>query len=256
MKLNISDIQHFSLGDGDGIRTTVFFKGCNLHCPWCHNPETLSSATQILRFNNATETKICGTRMSVEEILDDVLSDKDFYEESGGGVTLSGGEVLLQADGAAVLAKQLCERGVHVIVDTAGNAPYGEFQKLNPYAAEYYYDLKAADAADYKAVTGGDFGLITDNMKRLLSDGKKVRARIPLIPEFNDSEEYSEKMCAVLREIGVKNVDLLPFHRLGSAKYKALGIPYAYAKRQPMPLRDAEKIAKIYNKYFQVKIEK
>lgn len=254
--LNISDIQHFSLGDGNGIRTTVFFKGCNLHCPWCHNPETLSSATQILRLNDAAGEKICGVSMNVEEILADVLTDKEFYDESGGGVTLSGGEVMLQSDGAAALAEQLYRRGVHVIVDTAGNVPYCEFEKINPYTSEYYYDLKAADAEDYKRTTGGDFNLITDNMKRLLSGGKKIRARIPLIPGFNASEEYSEKMCAVLRGIGIKNVDLLPFHRLGSAKYKALGIPYAYAGQPPMSLCNAEKIAEIYGKYFKTKIEK
>ena len=108
-RLNISDIQHYSTGDGDGIRTTVFFKGCNLRCPWCHNPETLSSLPQRLREGN--RERLCGRWMAVEEVLEEILWDVDFYRESGGGATLSGGEVLLQAAGAAELCRRLRERG-------------------------------------------------------------------------------------------------------------------------------------------------
>ena len=256
MKLNISDIQHFSLGDGDGIRTTVFFKGCNLHCPWCHNPETISPKTQVLHFPNELCEKVCGKEMTIDEIFEDILTDKEFYEESGGGVTFSGGEVLLQADGASELAKKLFENNISVIVDTAGNTDYCQFQKLNPFTTEYYFDFKAVSAEDYKKVIGGDFELIVNNIKHLLKDGKKVRARIPLIPNFNTSQQYSEKMCKVLKDIGIKYVDLLPFHRMGSAKYKALGLKYEYENCPPMSIKDAQKIEKIYQKYFQTKIEK
>lgn len=255
MDLYVSDIQHFSLGDGDGIRTTVFLKGCNLRCPWCHNPETISGQRLTLKFPNGME-KICGRYMSVEEVLAETLTDKDFYLESGGGVTLSGGEVLLQADGAAELAKRLKQNDVSVIVDTAGSVPYENFQKLNPVTDEYYFDLKAANAEDYKRVVGGDFRLVTENMKRLVGEGYKVRARIPLIPGFNDSEEYSEKMCSALLRTGVKKVYLLPFHRLGAAKYRALHIDYAYADIPSLSFEKAEKTAKIYSGYFSVKIEK
>lgn len=255
MDLYVSDIQHFSLGDGDGIRTTVFFKGCNLRCPWCHNPETISSHTLTLRFSNGME-KVCGIYRSVEEVLAETLTDKEFYLESGGGVTLSGGEVLLQADGAAELAKKLKQNGVSVIIDTAGSVPYENFQKLNPFTDEYYFDLKAADEVDYKKVVGGDFRLVTENMKRLVEEGYKIRARIPLIPGFNDSDKYSEKMCSTLLQTGVKKVDLLPFHRLGTAKYSALNMRYAYADIPSLPLEKAKKTAEIYAKYFDVKIEK
>ena len=255
MDLYVSDIQHFSLGDGDGIRTTVFFKGCNLRCPWCHNPETISGHTLTLRFFNGME-KVCGIYRSVEEVLAETLTDKEFYLESGGGVTLSGGEVLLQADGAAELAEKLQRNGVSVIVDTAGSVPYENFQKLNPFTDEYYFDLKAADAEDYKKVVGGDFRLVTENMKRLVEEGYKVRARIPLIPGFNDSDEYGEKMCSTLLQTGVKKVDLLPFHRLGAAKYGALNMRYAYADVPSLSLEKAKKAAEIYAKYFDTKIEK
>lgn len=255
MDLYISSIQHFSLGDGDGIRTTVFFKGCNLHCPWCHNPETISATTHMLKFSNGIQ-QVCGKRFTVDEVLAEVLSDKDFYDESGGGVTLSGGEVLLQIDGATELAKKLKQNGISVIVDTAGNVPYEYFQKINTFVDEYYFDLKAANEKDYKDVIGGSFKLVVDNMKRLVAEGCKVRARIPLIPNFNDSAEYSENMCAILREIGITKVDLLPFHRLGVAKYKALNINYAYADNPPVTLEQAKKTSQIYEKYFIVKIEK
>lgn len=255
MDLYISNIQHFSLGDGNGIRTTIFFKGCNLHCPWCHNPETISTTTLTLNFANGVQ-QICGTHLSVDDVLAEALSDKDFYDESDGGVTLSGGEALLQIDGATQLAQKLKQNGVSVIIDTAGNVPYEYFQKINAFVDEYYFDLKASNEDDYKKIIGGNFRLVVDNMKRLVDEGYKVRARIPLIPSFNDSSEYSEKMCAVLREIGIKNVDLLPFHRLGTAKYKALNIDYVYADTPPITLAQAKEIAKIYEKYFVVKIEK
>lgn len=99
MELNVSHIQHFSVGDGAGLRTTVFLKGCNLRCPWCHNPETWSSETQILRYEQIGKEVISGKKLRIEEIVEDVLTDKDFYESSGGGVTISGGEAMLQAAG-------------------------------------------------------------------------------------------------------------------------------------------------------------
>ena len=256
MKLNISDIQHFSLGDGDGIRSTVFFKGCNLHCPWCHNPETISSEPQILHYENLRGDHLCGRSMTVAEVLWDVLEDADFYRESGGGVTLSGGEAMLQADGAAELAKELRADGIHVIMDTAGCVPYTEFEKVKPYISQYFYDWKACCAQDYARVTGGDYTLILENMKSLIAEGQSVRARIPLIPGFNTGREYSERMCGCLLYAGVKEVDLLPFHRMGSGKYRALGLRYAYGSKPPLSVAEAEEVALIYRRYFQVKIEK
>lgn len=256
MKLNISDIQHFSLGDGAGIRSTVFFKGCNLRCPWCHNPETLSPEPQTLHYKNLQEEKRVGRMMTVAEIVEDVMADLDFYAESGGGVTLSGGEAMLQADGARELAKALRGQGIHVIMDTAGNVPYSEFEKVNPYISQYYYDWKACSVRDYLRVIGGDYGLILENMKRLIAEGYDVRARVPLIPGFNTGGEYSERMCECLRAAAVKEVDLLPFHRLGAGKYTALGRAYPYRSKPPLSWEEAENIAAVYRKYFQVRIEK
>ena len=254
-KITVSDIQHFSLGDGPGIRTTVFLKGCNLACPWCHNPETQSFHPQILRYASRREEKLCGRVMMVKEILGDIMQDADFYASSGGGVTLSGGEPLCQPEGAVALAEALHRKGIHVLVDTGGNVPFSVFDRLMPFVDEYYFDWKACNEKDYAAI-GGNYSLIFSNLCRLVSRGKNITARIPLIPEFNSNGEYSVKMCNCLREAGIKRVGLLPFHRLGSGKYTALGRVYAYRDIPPMDLKEAETIAQIYKKYFDVYIEK
>ena len=254
-RLRLSEIQHFSVGDGPGIRSTVFFLGCNLRCPWCHNPETLTAEDKLLRFENGKE-KHCGVTMTADEVLDDVMTDIDFYSESKGGVTLSGGEVLLQAEGAAELAGLLCGKGVPVIVDTAGNVPYAAFGRLIPYTDAFYLDIKAGNAEDYAGLGGeGCFERICGNLRRLLDGGCAVRIRIPLIPRFNIMPEKREEICRLLAGFGIGQVDLLPFHRLGAPKYRALGLEYAYAGTPSMTKGEAEEIAADYRRYFEVRIE-
>ena len=169
MKLNISNIQHFSVGDGDGIRTTVFFKGCNLRCPWCHNPENLTASPVELCYKTTGKREICGRLVTVEEILPELLEDCDFYETSGGGVTLSGGEVMLQADGAAELASALASDGISTLIDTAGCVPYSEFEKLRGIVQGYLYDFKSADHASYESI-GVRLNTVADNLYRLMTD--------------------------------------------------------------------------------------
>lgn len=255
MTLNISDIQHFSVGDGDGIRTTVFFKGCNLCCPWCHNPETVSPRPQVLHFAQTGREQLCGFPMETDDVVKEILLDKAYYDASGGGATLSGGEAMLQIDGAAELAARLKSEGVSVTVDTAGNVPYSHFERMNPYADMYYFDLKAANAQDY-AQLGGDFALIAENLGRLIADKMNVHARIPLIPGFNTASGYTDSMCDCLRSAGVLRVDLLPFHRLGSSKYEALGLSYAYCGAEPPDKETVSALARQYARYFEVRIEK
>lgn len=253
MKLNVSDIQHFSVGDGDGIRTTVFLKGCNLRCPWCHNPETISNKTQILRFSIGDVVK--GKLLDTKDILNEILQDKLFYEESGGGVTISGGEPLLQANALVSLLSLIKKEDISVIIDTAGSVDYSQFETINEFVDEYYFDVKANNFFDYKKI-GGNSELIFFNIETLIKDKKKVRIRVPIIPNFNSNKEYNEKTCLILRNIGVEKVDLLPFHRLGGAKYKALGLDYKYQDCIPPTNQEMEEILKIYKKYFDVKIEK
>ncbi len=253
MLLNISNIQHFSVGDGPGIRTTVFFKGCSLRCPWCHNPETLSAEPVTLRYPGRTE--VCGKKVLPEEIMPELLADKAYFEESGGGVTFSGGEVLLQAEGAAELGALLKAEGVPVCVDTAGYAPYTAFEALNPYVDLYLYDFKTASAEKYEKIVGGNMALIRENLKQLLRGGKDVIVRIPLIPGFNMDGETTREICGALAEIGAKRVDLLPFHRLGSGKYRALGLEYAYADTKPPEKEDMDKLLAEYSRHFDARLD-
>ena len=252
--LNISDIQHFSVGDGEGIRTTVFLKGCNLRCPWCHNPENLSKDPTILHYRATGKTEVLGRLVSADEILTELLEDKDFYNESNGGVTFSGGEAMLQASELVPLVKLLYERGVSVLVDTAGCVKYSSFQKLNPFITGYLFDFKTADGDKYREI-GGNLELVSENLRRLCADGMSVRIRIPLIPRFNTSLSSTKAICERLQDIGIKHVDLLPFHRLGSAKYEAMGLEYAYQTQQPLTKEELGKIVAIYKTYFSVKIE-
>lgn len=252
--LNISNIQHFSVGDGEGIRTTIFLKGCNLRCPWCHNPENLSKNPVTLRYKTTNKVETVGRIVSAEEILPELLEDKDFYEQSNGGVTFSGGEAMLQASELVELAGLLKDNGVSVLVDTAGCVPYSSFQKLNPFVSGYLFDFKTADKEKYKEI-GGSLETVAENISRLQDDGVPFRIRIPLIPDFNVSPQSTRSICEFLYDLGIKQVDLLPFHRLGSAKYEAMGLEYAYKSQLPFTKEELEEIKGIYKTYFSIKTE-
>ncbi len=229
-EITITNIQHFSIGDGPGIRTTVFLKGCNLHCPWCHNPETISPDV----------TEQYGRICTIESIVDEIMEDVEFYQESGGGVTLSGGEPLLQADACAEIAQICGEEGIPVLLDTAGNVEFYLFEKVLPYIDECYFDLKSGTETGYAQV-GGDLQWTIDNMGAVVAAGVPTVVRIPIIPGFNDSVGSAEQMTRVLAGIEIKRVDLLPFHRLGSSKYTALGKNYQYkdiATMRPEQMKD------------------
>lgn len=253
MTLNISNVQHFSVGDGEGIRTTVFFKECNLFCPWCHNPENLSPDAVTLQYRSG-KCERRGERITPEALLPELLEDKDFYDASGGGVTLSGGEVMLQADGAAALAAKLKAHGISVLIDTAGCVPYTAFQTLNPVVDGYLFDLKTADPEKYRAI-GGDLDLVTENMKALQRDGVPFTVRIPLIPDFNTDEASVTAIGKLLQALNIPYAELLPFHRLGSAKYEAMGLDYPYKDCVPPTADERAAIAAHLQPYVKVKLE-
>ena len=253
--LNVSNIQHFSTGDGPGIRTTVFLKGCNLRCPWCHNPETISSAPQVLSFARTQSTQQFGSAMTVDQLLAELLEDEDFYRASGGGVTISGGEPLLQAAGVAALGKELRERGISVVIDTAGCVPWESLAAVLDVTDLFYFDYKSPDPQVYRKLIGGNYALVFDNLSRLISGGANLHVRVPLIPGVNTSAESCASACEQLASISVRHVDLLPFHRMGVGKYEALGIPYAYADVKPLSGEEISCIAGIYQQFFEVTIE-
>lgn len=280
MKASIFDIQRYSSHDGPGIRTTVFFKGCGLRCKWCHNPESFVKRPDLLyrkescigcglcqdvcpqgvhvfprhRLNrelcvhcgkcaelcpcNALENS--GREYAVDEVFEVLKRDMPFYESSGGGVTLSGGEVLLQADFAAELLKKCKEEGLHTTVDTAGFVPYDAFEKVLPYTNLFLYDIKAVTPELHREATGQDNAMILNNYKKLLDTGKKIWVRIPVIPGYTESEEELHKIGLFLREHTPDSVDLLRFHRLAESKYRELGAAYPMGETVPPTLENME----------------
>lgn len=257
--LNVSDIQHFSTGDGPGIRTTVFLKGCSLRCPWCHNPETISPVPQTLTFPHAKKTVHYGRRMTVEEVLREVMEDADFYRTSGGGVTISGGEPMLWAEAVAELEKALQDEGIFTLIDTAGNVPREHFERVLPHTDTIFYDWKTSDPVFCREVLGGDFERMQGNLTYLLSEERAgritVHVRIPLIPGVNTNDKEIAAMIETLRGVGAVQVDLLPFHRLAVGKYDAMGLPYPFRDTEPPTKEEVEAIAKRYREHFEVGIE-
>ncbi len=253
--LNVSNIQRFSTGDGPGIRTTVFLKGCNLRCPWCHNPENISSAPEELFFAKAGKKEVYGKLMSPADLAEDLLEDADFYIRSGGGVTVSGGEPMLQYLGVYELAKLLAARSVPVIIDTAGCVPWSSFEKVLEVVNDYYFDVKAGTPGKYSELIGGDLALIESNLRKLVMAGANVTARIPFIPGVNDSDEELKRIGEIIGSAGVKHADLLPFHRLGVAKYEAMGLDYKYKDTLPPSRETLLRAAEIIGRYTETGIE-
>lgn len=221
MEANICNIQKFSLHDGPGIRTVVFFKGCPLRCRWCANPESQERAL-------GTGQDLGGRRACLKEVLEACLQDKPFYEESGGGVTLSGGEALLWPDFTLALLQALRQKGIHTALETTGFADPGVFQSVAGETDYFLYDMKHWDSARHREGTGVDNRLILENLRWAIAAGKEVLPRIPVIPGYNDSLSDAAGFCRRLLEAGAKRVQLLPFHQLGERKYAILGRGYAY----------------------------
>ena len=267
----ITNVQKFSIHDGDGIRTSVFFKGCPLKCEWCHNPETQRFEKEmqcdkekcvgcgtcakvcpngaISMENGKPEMKkdactfcgkcvnfcpigireIIGREYSVKELIKELMKDQMFYEESGGGVTLSGGEVMaMDIDYILAIAKELKRQDVTLTIDTCGYVPYEKFQAILPYVHTFLYDVKVMDPKLHKKYIGVDNQLILDNLIRLAADGARIYIRIPTIKEVNGNEKNMKETIAFLKEhdIHPAQINLLPYHDTGSGKYSKLDMEY------------------------------
>lgn len=262
MRALICDVKRFAVHDGDGIRTTVFFKGCPLKCVWCHNPESISFKPQTAFYKNKCigcgecqkenftpddclgEAQIqYGKAVTVEELLPQLLEDRDFYESSGGGVTLSGGECLCQADFCAELLKALKEKGINTAVDTCGFAAKDAIDKVLPYTDTFLYDIKAIDEAVHIRCTGQSNQPILENLKYIDSCGKAIEIRIPYVPGYNDGQ--INKTAEFLKPLkNIKTVKILPYHNYAGSKYEALHMENTLPKDLPTEeqIKKAEKI--------------
>ena len=241
----IFNVQKFCLNDGPGIRTTVFFKGCPLRCKWCHNPESFSTQKQIMFYpdkcagcgkckslttedsvffcpNGAKE--ICGKTVSSEEVIAEVVKDKIFYEKSGGGMTLSGGEPLFQADFALDLLKKAKENGINTAIETCGAVSPETIRRASELTDIFLFDYKETDPALHKEYTGVSNEAVLSNLRLLDNLGNKIILRCPIIPGYNDRADHFDGICKTAKDINnIERVEIEPYHSLGESKYSALG---------------------------------
>lgn len=239
--ITVFDIKRFAVHDGPGIRTTVFLKGCPLRCPWCHNPESHSCDPEEYFLKRKVDGRELGKvmkygkKISPGELIREILRDRIYYEESGGGVTFSGGEPLLQAEKLLEVLAELGSEGIHRAVDTSGYSDPELMEKTSQETDLFLFDLKLMDPVMHMAYTGVDNLLIHRNADWLLESGKEVVFRIPVIPGVNDTQEESDALLAFLekRKEKINSVHLLPYHRTGADKYRRLGVEYSYRNLDP-----------------------
>lgn len=278
----IFDIQHFSVHDGPGIRTTVFFKGCPLRCIWCHNPESWEKRTELnfvpakctgcggcvgvcpnnvhsivpdedadKKFrHNINRSKcvtcgkctdrcwygaleLCGKQYTADEVIADVMKDKIFYETGSGGMTLSGGEPFAQYDFALELLKKGKEAGLHICVETCGYVDTDKLLAAAEYVDIFLFDCKETDPIRHKEYTGVDNTLIMHNLRALSDNGSKIVLRCPIIPGLNDREEHLTAVGKLAESLeGIYEVNLEPYHPLGTSKAENLGKTQPYQNRE------------------------
>lgn len=226
----VCDIQRFSVQDGPGIRTTVFLQGCTLNCAWCHNPESIPHQPVLMRTHLGD--KWSSTPMAAEEVLAVVKEDLPFYQ-NGGGLTVSGGEPLYQAEFALELLKLARQAGIHTALETAGQVPFLALEKAAAVTDLFLYDYKVS--RDAKAWIGADTGLILSNLRRLHALGAGIILRCPIIPGVNDKQEHLDAIAGIMSECpGILLVELLAYHRLGLGKFKAIGKENTLEALKPM----------------------
>ncbi|RJQ77561.1 MAG: glycyl-radical enzyme activating protein [Desulfobacteraceae bacterium] len=266
----IFDVQRFSIHDGPGIRTLVFFKGCSLHCAWCHNPESIRPDPEMAFYaercigcggcasvcpHQAVELgdrpridpercRLCGTcaqacpgealrligaTWSCGRLLDICLKDRPFYDTSGGGVTLSGGEPVLQAKFLEGFLPLLREQGIHILVETAGHYPFATLAPLLPLIDEIYFDFKLADEEGFRTYTGGNLGRVVENLVSLQKSGMPLTVRVPIVPGINTGADSIRPMSRILKESGISQVVLLAYNHWWEAK-----LPRLRTGRQPL----------------------
>lgn len=267
MKAAVFNIQRFCVSDGPGIRTSVFLKGCMLHCLWCHNPESQSpdpvlSFTEHLcagcgecfrtcqnhRFSDGAHLidrircsacgrcadvcggalEVMGKEMTPEEILEEVMRDEPFYRTSGGGLTVTGGDPLYRPQFTLALLKLAKEKGLHTCVETSGCAGWESIEAIAPYTDLFLWDVKETDPELHRRFTGADNLRILDNLRRLDALGVPTVLRCPIIPQHNDRPAHLAGIAALANSLQhVQHIDVEPYHPLGKGKSAAVGLGYA-----------------------------
>ena len=264
----VLNIQRFCIHDGPGIRTVVFLKGCPMTCSWCANPASQNPAPEPVFFSARCQAcgqcdqacsaitfdgnspqidrslcngcgkcakacpskalEIIGLEMSPEEVVAEIQKDSVFYRNSGGGLTLSGGEPLMQPNFAKEILRQCSELGINTAVETAGCLPWENFEKIRLHTDLFLYDLKHLADGEHMRATGKGNTRIIENLKALCKTGSQVILRMPIIPDFNDSEAQIDRLAELCLDLGqgIKQVELLPYHNLGTHKYDLLGKTY------------------------------
>ena len=229
----IFDIKHYALHDGPGIRQTVFLKGCPLSCWWCHNPESRSRQPftyvkeEKLDGRIVRETETVGYKISVDELLDTIERDTLLFEESGGGVTFSGGEPLLQFDFLKTVLQQCRQHEIHTCVDTTAYTEPEKLEAVARYTNLFLVDIKHMDEAAHRKFTGVSNRQILENIRQLDRWNKTIIIRYPLIPGINDDESNLLQMMAFLSKLHRKpEISILPYHKIGSHKYARFGMEY------------------------------
>lgn len=288
----IFNLQHFSVNDGPGIRTTVFMKGCPLHCAWCHNPESISPEKEILlrpercircgkcvaicrhhaaiSVNGAfgVDRELCaqcgecveecvsearnivGLDMSVEAVMDEILKDRIYYEQSGGGVTFSGGEPLLQHEFLNTILSACRHEGIHTAVDTTGLTSPSILEKVANLTDLFLYDIKTMDDGRHRQFTGVSNRLILENLRLLDEWNKKVIVRVPIIPGINMDRVSIQRIgefVATLRNI--HEINLLPYHKTGINKYERIDADYQLDGIQPPTMAEMNRVAETLRPY-------
>jgi pyruvate formate lyase activating enzyme len=244
----IFDIQRFSVHDGPGVRTIVFLKGCPLRCRWCCNPESQSYEIEKMTQNGTVKT--VGRDVTVDEVMQTVIKDRIYYRRSGGGLTLSGGEMLMQPEFALALLKAAKQNGITTAVESTAFAPFSTIEKLLPYIDTFLMDIKHIDSAKHKEYTTKPNELILENAYRIAKSGTHLIVRTPVIPGFNDTADEIAAIARFASSLpGVNEMHILPYHRIGQDKYAGLSREYTLAHLTPPPTEQMEGLLKVVCSY-------
>ncbi len=244
-KGRIFDIQKYSIHDGPGIRTIVFLKGCALRCRWCCNPESQSFEVETMNVAGK-EPKVMGHDVTVREVMDVVRQDSFYYQRSGGGLTLSGGESLLQPDFAIPLLAVSKIMGINTAIETTGFQKWEIIQQYLKVLDYVLMDIKHMDSAKHKAFTRQPNELILENARKIAESGANLTIRVPVIPTFNNTPEEIGAIADFAASLpNVTHLHLLPYHRMGQDKYEWLGREYTLKDIKPMTAEYMEMLQKV-----------